>query len=165
MKGLCILSWFILFGALNPSTLRAQTYAAVEVTIMIPEIMVLQPVTSPPLNFDFNSTATLDQGINITGTTIRYYSNKSYFVTIQTGSANFSGGSGTMPVSVLKFKNSQSSIYTDLKSTPQALTGTAGAKLTRGTGTFGIDFRMDPGYQYPPADNYSVTVVYTISNQ
>lgn len=165
MKRMHIISWLTVFAALAPMALRAQTYAAVEVQIIIPEILVLQPANSPALNFNFNSTTALENGINVTGTTLRYYSNKSYFVSIQTGSPNFSGGQGNMPASVLKFKNSQSSTYTDLTSAPKALAGSTGAKLTRGTGTFGVDFRMDPGYQYPPADNYSITVIYTISNQ
>ena len=141
-----------------------QTYYLQPVPIDIPEVLVLQPANSPALNFNFNSTTALDNGIIVSGTTIRYYSNKAWFVTIQSGSANFSGGQGNMPASVLKFKNSQNSTFTDLSPTAQSLSGTTGAKNTRGTGTIGVDFKMDPGYQNPPANNYSITVTYTISN-
>lgn len=141
-----------------------QTYYGLRVPITVPEVLVLQPANSLALNFNFNSTTALDNGIVISGTTIRYYSNKAWFVTIQSGSANFSGGQGNMPASVLKYKNSQSSAFTDLSPTPQPLSGTTGAKNTRGTGTIGVDFKMDPGYQNPPANNYSITVTYTISN-
>jgi hypothetical protein len=141
-----------------------QTYHGQPVTITVPEVLVLQPANSPALNFNFNSTTALDNGLVITGTTIRYYSNKAWFVTIQSGSANFSGGQGNMPASVLKFKNSQNSTFTDLSPTAQSLSGTTGAKNMRGTGTIGVDFKMDPGYLNPPANNYSITVTYTISN-
>ncbi len=165
MKRLRIICLFVLIGTMAPGTLRAQTYAAVPVSIVISEILILQPDASPALNFDFSSTTALDNGINITGTTLRYYSNKSYFVMIQAGSAHFSGGQGNMPASVLKFRTTLAPGFTDLTSAPEPLAGTTGVRLTRGTGTFGVDFRMDPGYAYPPADNYSITVIYTISNQ
>lgn len=141
-----------------------QTYYGLPVTISIPEILVLEPANSPALNFNFTSTTTLDDGIVVNGSTIRYYSNKAWCVTIQAGSANFSGGQGTMPAGVLKFKNSLISTFTDLSSTEQPLSGTSGTKNSRGTGTIGVDFKMAPGYQYPPASNYSITVTYTISN-
>lgn len=145
-------------------TCQGQTYYGLPITIAIPEVLVLQPINSPALNFIFNSTTALDNGIVIGGTTIRYYSNKAWFVTIQSGSANFSGGQGNMPASVLKFKNSFSSTFTDLSQIAQPLSGTSDAKNIRGTGTIGVDFKMDPGYLNAPANNYSITVTYTISN-
>lgn len=167
MKGFSILSIFYgsLLLALLPGKVRAQTYAAVEIGILIPEIVVLQPDVSPPLTFDFSSTTALDNGMTITGTSLRYYSNKSFYVLIQAGSDFFSGGQGSMPASVLKYKTGQSASFTDLTSGPVPLTGSPASKRSRGTGTFTLDFRMDPGYLHPPADNYSITIVYTLTNQ
>lgn len=164
MKMTRILFMMLSFSALSAFRSEAQTYFGLPVKITVPVVLNLQPAASPPLNFNFNSTAALDNGIVVPGTTLTYHSNKAWFVTIQTGSAFFSGGQGTMPASVLKFKNSQVSTFTDLGAAPKPLVGSLSSKMTRGTGTIGVDFRMDPGYQNPPADNYSITVIYTISN-
>lgn len=149
--------------------LFAQTrYLVKTVPITIPTVLDLQIISGANPVVDFNVTSKLDNGIELLGATmITYRSNKAWFATIKAGSTNFSGGVGgtPMPASVIKYRiNGSGSAYTPLSSVDQALLASTASKYQRGTGTGSIDFDIDPGYNYPPAQNYSLQIIYTISN-
>jgi len=79
---------------------------------------------------NFNSTATLDNGITFSnGTILTYMSNKAYFITINSQTANFSGGSSpAMPASVIGYKLHTNPTYVALTSTATNLVGALGSE-------------------------------------
>lgn len=151
------------------STLFAQTrYLVKTVAVTIPTVLDLQINSGANPVVDFNVTSKIDNGIElIAATTMTYRSNKAWFVTIKSGSADFTGGvAGTpMPASVIKYRlNGFAAQYSPLSNIDQPLVASTGSKYLRGTGSGSIDFQINPGYNYPPAQNYSLQIIYTISN-
>lgn len=153
----------------TPALIFAQTrYLVKTVAITIPTVLDLQILTGANPVVDFNVTSKIDNGIELlAATTFTYRSNKACFVTIRSGSADFTGGvSGSpMSASIIKYRlNGSSMAYTSLSNIDQALIANAGSKSARGTGSESIDFLVDPGYNYPPSQTYSLQLIYTISN-
>jgi len=143
-------------------------YVTKTVDINIPTVLDLQITSGANPIANFDQTGKIDAGIELlAATSITYRSNKAWFVTIQAANANFSGGlAGTpMPASVIKYRLSGTgNAYTALSSTAASLVATSASKYPRGTGSGSLDFRIDPGYIYPPAQDYTLQIIYTISN-
>ena len=136
-------------------------------TVNMNEVMDLT-MTSNGLNFTFNNTSDYDNGIVQTeATTFSVKSNKLWQVKAKSSTANFAGGDGTMPASILSFGKhnvSGPTTYTALSNSDNLLTiGNRGASAVTGN-TFTVDYKANPGYEYAPA-TYTVDVVYTISAQ
>ncbi|WP_340383754.1 hypothetical protein [Daejeonella sp.] len=160
---------FLLLLIATQATLFAQTrYLLKTVAITIPTVLDLQIISGANPVVDFNVTSKIDNGIELlAATTFTYRSNKAWFVTIKAGSADFTGGvSGSpMPASVIKYRlNGATLPYAPLSNLDQSLLANSGSKNARGTGSASIDFQVNPGYNYPPSQNYSLQVIYTISN-
>ncbi|MBC8054103.1 MAG: hypothetical protein H7Y13_13640 [Sphingobacteriaceae bacterium] len=166
MESRCFKFLFLCAILLGTASLRAQTrYLTKTVSITIPTVLDLQLSSGSSLNFIFDTSTKLDNGIELlTATTLTYRSNQAWFVTIQSVAANFSGGQGTMPASVLQFKKNVGGTYAPLSNSPLSLSGTTGAKNLRGTSTIGVDYFMNPGFVYEPALDYSLDILFTISN-
>ena len=118
-------------------------------------------------------------GVESSAQTLKVRSNKAFGVTVKTNAANFSYSGSTspapeMPVSnVLKLKVSanntggtianpfSASSYKTLTSADQNLisNGTYG-----GNQTFAVQYEATPGFAYPAGD-YTVNVVYTVTQQ
>lgn len=158
----------LLVGALNTNTFSQTRYLTKTVDIIVPTVLNLEVSSGANQIIDFNQTSKIDNGIELLGATmLTYQSNKAWFITIKAGSSDFTGGlSGSpMPASVIKYRiNGSGSSYIPLSAIEQSLIATSGSKSSRGTGTTTVDFNINPGYIYPPADNYSLQVIYTISN-
>ncbi|MEJ6979307.1 hypothetical protein WG906_02520 [Pedobacter sp. P351] len=152
----------------NSGTYSQTRYLTKTIDIIVPTVLDLEVTSGANQVVDFNQTSKIDNGIELLSATIlTYTSNKAWFITIKSGSSNFTGGMGgsPMPASVIKYRiNGSGSPYVALSATEQALVATTGSKYPRGTGTTTIDFNVNPGYIYPPADNYSLQIIYTISN-
>lgn len=155
--------------AATSSGLLAQVrYLTKTVTITVPTVLDLQLNTGANQVVDFNMTSKIDAGIELLGaTTLTYSTNKAWFVTIKSSTANFSGGDAgnPMPASVIEYRiNGSGGAYIPLSSSDQPLLATSAAKSVRGKGSSSLDFRINPGYIYPAAQNYSLQLIYTISN-
>lgn len=135
-------------------------------TLNMNEVMDLS-MTSTGLNFVFNNTSDYDNGIVKTeATSFSVKSNQLWQVKCKASAANFTGGDGSMPVSVLSLgkRTTGTTIYTALSNTDNVLaTGNRGASAVSGN-TFAVDYKANPGYAYAPA-SYTVDVIYTISAQ
>lgn len=134
--------------------------------VKIAEVLDLAVTSGATTTFDFNSIAKIDAGIETTNAvTLTYKSNKPWFINVKANSANFTGSSPTpMPASVVQFKLNGTGTYVPLSTTPTSLSGTSAAKNARGTATIGVDYKVNPGYSYAPADDYGMVITYTISN-
>ena len=157
----------VILGLLTCNAVAQTRYLMKTVDIIVPTVLDLQITSGAHPIIDFNETSKIDNGIEIqAATTITYRSNKSWFITIQAANANFSGGvaGSPMPASVIGFRLSGTSSYTALSANPQPLLASSGSKYPRGIGSHNLDFKIDPGYIYPPAQNYTLQVIYTISN-
>jgi hypothetical protein len=143
-------------------------YLTKTVDIIVPTVLDLEVTSGANQAVDFNQTSKIDNGIELLGaTTLTYKSNMAWFITIKSSSATFIGGIAEtpMPASIIKFRiNGSGSTYTPLTASDQSLIATMGSKYPRGAGTTSIDFLVNPGYIYPPSDNYSLQIIYTISN-
>ena len=152
------------------SVANAQTLGTAAPTgtfaVKISEVLDLAVTSGAANTFDFNSIAKLDAGIEtLNAVTLTYKSNKPWFVNVNANSANFTGSSATpMPASVVQFKLNSGGSYTALSTTPASLSGTSAAKNARGTATIGVDYKVNPGYDYAPAQDYGMVITYTISN-
>lgn len=162
------LFFILLLGFFNVNTFSQTRYITKTVDIIVPTVLDLAISSGANQVVDFNQTSKIDNGIELLNATILTYKcNKAWFITIKSGSSNFMGGlTGTpMPASVIKYRiNGSGSPYVPLSALEQSLIATSGTKYPRGTGTTTIDFNINPGYIYPPADNYSLQIIYTISN-
>jgi hypothetical protein len=69
-----------------------------------------------------------------------------------------------MPASVIQFKLNGAGSYSTLSTTPASLSGTSAAENTRGTEVIGVNYKVNPGYTYAPAQDYGMVITYTISN-
>ena len=69
-----------------------------------------------------------------------------------------------MPASVIQFRLNGNASYSTLSTTPASLSGTSAAKNSRGTASIGVDYKVNPGYAYAPAQDYGMVITYTISN-
>lgn len=141
------------------------------VAVKIIEVLDLAVTSGGTVTFDFNSIATLDAGITqANAVRLTYKSNKPWFININANSEFFTGGLVTnptpMPASVIQYKlNGGAGDFIPLSTTAASLTGTTGAKNSRGTSTIGVDYMLNPGYIYAPATDYGMVITYTISNQ
>lgn len=161
--------YLLLIVSIVNSNAYAQTrYVMKTVDINIPTVLDLQ-ITSglnPVANFD--QTGKIDAGIELlAATSITYRSNKAWFVTIKAANANFSGGvaGNPMPASVIKYRLSGTgNAYIPLTAIETPLFATSASKYPRGTGSGSLDFWVDPGYIYAPAQDYTLQIIYTISN-
>ena len=159
------LFFLLLAGFLNISVFAQNRYLVKTVDIVVPTVLDLQITSGANPVVDFNQTSKIDNGIELlAATSLTYRSNKDWFITIKAGSANFIGGlaGSPMPASVIKYRVSGiGANYIPLSTIEQPLFPAIGP---RGTGSGTIDFKIDPGYNYAPAQNYSLQVIYTISN-
>ena len=149
---------------------QGTTYIALSIPITISEVLDLEVSPSTTLTFNFATTTQIDNGITqVPAQTLTFKSNKAYYITIKgIGiTSNFSGGiaGSPMPISMLKYKLSTSTEWIPLSTTSQVLTGSATSMNPRGTGTILVDFKVDPGYITHPAQDYMVTISYSIANQ
>ena len=135
-------------------------------SVKISEVLDLAVTSGSSNTFDFNSIAKIDEGIETqNAVTLTYKSNKPWFVNVNALTAEFTGSSPTpMPASVVQYKLNGAASYSTLSATPASLSGTSAAKNARGTATIGVDYKVNPGYSYAPAQDYGLTIVYTISN-
>jgi len=168
-----------LFAGLFHINVFAQTQTSIPISITVPTVLALQVTANSANSVTFSNTnpgpgPDLDHGITLTSaTTLTYTANMAYFIQINSSTPNFTGGPTTgsppiMPVSVVQYKLHSNSTYIPLSSTPTNLVGAMGSEVTRGTGTYVLDFFINPGYTYAPAtatNPYVITIVYTISNK
>lgn len=159
----------LLFLILFQLNVISQTrYILQTVDITVPTVLDLQITSGANPTLDFNQTSILDNGISLLGaTSFTYKSNSAWFATIKAGNASFTGGvaGSPMPASVISYRiNGTGAAYTPLSNIEQTLIASTGSKNLRGAGSGSIDFKINPGYIYPPAQNYSLQIIYTISN-
>jgi spore coat protein U-like protein len=135
--------------------------------VQISQVLDLAVTTGSAITFNFNTIALLDAGIEQTNAvSLTYRSNQPWYVNVQANTANFGGTSPTpMPCSVVQYRLNGGSSYTTLTTSPTSLTGTTSSKNARGAGTIGVDYKVNPGYIYSPATDYSLTITYTITTQ
>lgn len=147
----------------------AQTrYLIKTVDVNIPTVLDLQITAGGNPIVDFNTTGKIDNGIELPAvTSLIYRSNKAFFITIKAANANFSGGlaGSPMPASVIGFRlNGTGNSYTKLSAMAQPLIASSSSMMPRGKNSFILDYKIDPGYIYPPAQDYTLQIIYTISN-
>lgn len=169
MKKLLFTAAIITLSVITTKQANAQLGTAAPTatfSVKIAEVLDLAVTSGATNTFDFNSIAKIDEGIETqNAVTLTYKSNKPWFINVSANSANFTGSSPTpMPASVVEFKLNGTGTYVPLSTTPTSLSGTSASKNARGTATLGVDYKVNPGYSYAPADDYGMVITYTISN-
>jgi hypothetical protein len=133
------------------------------VAVTIATVTELTANNSNLATFAFTNGAELENGLTQqNAVTLAYKSNKITKIQIKAlGSGTFTGGSGDMPVSVISYKKNGSGSFVPLSTTAADLS----SSLAKGSSSFGVDYKITPGLQYDPANNYAVTIEYTITAQ
>jgi spore coat protein U-like protein len=167
MRKFCLIFSTILVVIFHLDTFGQVNFLTTTVPINISAVLDLGITTNTANTINFNTTTAINNGITLLNATIlTYKSNQAYYITINSQTANFTGGATpAMPASVVQYRLNGGSTYVGLSATAAPLVASSGTKAGRGTGTYGLDFFINPGYAYPPAANYLITIVYTISNQ
>ncbi len=133
--------------------------------VTIAQVRDLAVSSGATTTFDFSSIASLDNGIETTNAVgLTYKANKPWILSVKANSATFTGTSVTpMPVSVVSYKiTGGAQSYVPLTATDAVIAGTSG---TRGNATVGLDYKVNPGYIYAPANDYGLVITYTLSDQ
>jgi hypothetical protein len=136
------------------------------VNTTIAQVLDLAVTTGQTVAINFPDIASLDNGVTVSNAvSLTFRSNLPWFVNVAANTPDFSGGDITtpMPSTILQYRLNGGT-FAPLSTTASSVVGTTGAKIVRGAGTIGIDYRMDPGYVYGPGA-YSLNLTYTISNK
>lgn len=134
------------------------------VNTAIAPIMDLAITGATSSSFDFSDIAKLDAGItNGNAVAFMFRSNKPWLITIKADGANFTGGDTDtpMPAGILQYAFAGQTNFKPLTTLATNLGGDQAQ--ARGAGTFSLDYKMNPGYNYGPG-NYSLGITYTITN-
>ncbi len=154
------LSAFILVAKTDSATAQVQTS---NVAVTIATVTELTANNTNLATFAFSNGSELETGISQTNAvSLAYKSNKLTTITIKAlGSGFFSStnGSTDMPVSVIQWKKNGSGTFTPLSTTSAELS----SSQAKGSANIGIDYKITPGLLYNPANDYSVTIEYTLT--
>ena len=154
------LSAFILVAKTDSATAQVQTS---NVAVTIATVTELTANNTNLATFAFSNGSELETGISQTNAvSLAYKSNKLTTITIKAlGSGFFSStnGSTDMPVSVIQWKKNGSGTFTPLSTTSAELS----SSQAKGSASIGIDYKITPGLLYNPANDYSVTIEYTLT--
>lgn len=154
------LSAFLLAVKTDSATAQVQTS---NVAVTIATVTELTANNTNLATFAFSNGSELEAGISQTNAvSLAYKSNKLTTITIKAlGSGFFSStnGSTDMPVSVIQWKKNGSGTFTPLSTTSAELS----SSQAKGSANIGIDYKITPGLQYNPANDYSVTIEYTLT--
>lgn len=157
-------SIFILVAstALATSAFSQTTTASVPqtVTLNLQDQIDLSIQSATGTTFSFSSPDDYANGVvNADASTIRVRSNKPWALTVKSGTANFTGGAGTMPASKLLVSLNTAESYAALSTTEVPFT-----TGSRGVSNVKVDYKADPGFGYD-SGSYTISVVYTATQQ
>jgi hypothetical protein len=161
-KLLLALSLSALFLVAKTDSATAQVQTS-NVAVTIATVTELTANNTNLATFAFSNGSELETGISQTNAvSLAYKSNKLTTITIKAlGSGFFSStnGSTDMPVSVIQWKKNGAGAFTPLSTSSAELS----ASQAKGSANIGIDYKITPGLQYNPANDYSVTIEYTLT--
>ncbi|HEY0895097.1 MAG TPA: hypothetical protein VGE15_00965 [Sphingobacteriaceae bacterium] len=114
--------------------------------------------------FNFTTVAELTDGLTLSDVfTLTAKSNKPYYISVKAAAANFSGGTAEGPLSVGKLSvSTDGTTFLPLTALDQKLIGSSTNEI-RGTKNYPIHYKMVPGFDVAPAQDYSTTLTYTIT--
>lgn len=153
------------FLGLKTNSAIAQTNVQTSnVAVTIATVTELTANNNALATFAFTNASQLETGISQTNAvTLAYKSNKTTKISIKAlGTGFFSstnGGSADMPVSILQWKKNGATDFTNLSTTSAELS----TSQAKGSSSFGIDYKITPGLQFNPANDYAVTIEYTLT--
>ncbi|MEJ6979311.1 hypothetical protein WG906_02540 [Pedobacter sp. P351] len=161
-KFLLALCLSALFVVINTDSAMSQVQTS-NVAVTIATVTELTANNTNLATFAFSNGSELETGISQTNAvSLAYKSNKLTKITIKalgTGFFSSTTGSTDMPVSVIQWKKNGVGSFTPLSTTSADLS----ASQAKGSSSFGIDYKITPGLLYDPANDYSVTIEYTLT--
>ena len=159
MKKLLLAIITLFIGGLSNSF--AQTSLTSNVGATISTVMDISAATTAR-TFNFDNATKLSTGITLgTPITVSTKSNIAFKVTVAAADDFFQkdGVASTLPINTL-FYSINSGTFLEASKTATNL----GLTSTPGTGSFTVDYRMDPGFGVAPG-TYTTVLTYTISAQ
>lgn len=156
---IAIASFVVFTSATNAQTTTANTTQTV--TLNLQNQIDLSINSATGTSFTFASTGDYASGLTNTGASVfQVRSNRPWAVTVKAAAATFSGPTGNaMPADKLGIRLTGGTTFTQLATTNASLTTGA-----RGTQSFTVDYRANPGFDYD-AGTYTLGVVYTATQQ
>jgi hypothetical protein len=162
MKNILFSAAIILAGLVSNAQTSTAT-ATQTVTLVLKNAISINITSATGTSFSFDDANEYSTGLtNTSASTIQVASNLPWAVSVKTSTANFSGPAApaaTMPSSALGVRLNGGSAFTSLSTSAASLTSGA-----RGTGSFSVDYKANPGYAYD-AGTYTISVVYTATQQ
>jgi len=161
-RNLFVISFCTLFFSIATNAAKAQVQTS-NVAVTIATVTELTANNTSLATFAFTNGAELEAGITQpNAVNLAYKSNKLTKITVKAlGSGFFSSGAGStdMPVSVIQWKKNNVGSFVPLSTTSSDLS----ASQAKGSSNFGVDYKITPGLQYNPANDYAVTIEYTLT--
>lgn len=163
MKRILVVAFIAAALLINTKDANAQSTQTSNVAVTIATVTELTANNTSLATFAFANGADLETGITQTNAVnLAYKSNKLTKITVKAlGSGFFSSttGSTDMPVSVIQWKKNGSGSLVPLSTTAADLS----PSQAKGSSNFGVDYKITPGLQYNPANDYTVTIEYTLT--
>jgi hypothetical protein len=159
MKNILFTIALIITGLASANAQTSAT-ASQTVTLVLKNTISINITSATGTDFSFDNTTAYSNGItNANASTLEVKSNRPWAVSVKTATANFSGPAATMPASVLGVRLNGGTNFSSLSTTATDLTSGG-----RGVGSFSVDYKAAPGYNYD-AGTYTISVVYTATQQ
>ena len=158
-----ILTAAITLGTFVFANAQSTSSVSQTVTLTLQNSITLSITAATGTGFTFATTNDYQNSLtNTNASSFSVSSNRPWAVTVAAAAANFSGPASpapVMPASALNWRLNGGSTFAGLSTTAASLTSGA-----RGTSTFSVDYKANPGFGYD-AGTYTMAVVYTATQQ
>lgn len=163
MKKILLATLFAGSLIISTEAAKAQSSQTSNVAVTIATVTELTANNTSLATFAFANGADLETGITQSNAVnLAYKSNKLTKITIKalgTGFFSSTAGSTDMPVSVIQWKKNGTGSLVPLSTTAADLS----PSQAKGSSNFGVDYKITPGLQYNPANDYTITIEYTLT--
>ncbi|HXH98900.1 MAG TPA: hypothetical protein VNI52_01435 [Sphingobacteriaceae bacterium] len=163
MKKNLLTAFFCAMFLLFKADANGQQTQTSNVAVTIATVTELTANNTNLATFAFATGAELEAGLTQpNAVSLAFKSNKITKIQIKAqGAGTFTGGAGDMPVSVISYKKNGTGAFVPLTSTAADLS----SSQSKGSSSFGIDYKITPGLSYDPASDYAVTIEYILTPQ
>lgn len=154
----------ILFTAFIAANAQSTSTASQTVSLTLQNAIDISITSATGTSFTFDDVTKYQSGLtNANASTFLVKSNSPWAVTFKAAAATFTGPAAPatqMPSTVLGVRLNGGSTFGSLSTTAAALTSGA-----RGSSSFNIDYNANPGFSYDAGTTYTMSVVYTATQQ
>lgn len=139
------------------------------INLTVQPLVALSLTQNAPTTVALNSAAAYSNGVQSNNfCTVGVKANVPWLVTLASQASFFtpasSGAANNLPCSVIGFRSSGNTTFSQLSTTPKSLQAGSRGDATTSGNTIGVDMRFSPGYNYNPGI-YNLSLIYTLTSQ